>query len=58
MEVESRTRRTRSSPFNMQGANQSKSTSPSSLRDADFDCKYSEHVSLTNLALFILKKFF
>jgi len=42
----------------MQEANQPKSTGPSSLGDADFNCKYSEHVSLINLALFILKKFF
>jgi hypothetical protein len=38
LEVESRTRRTRSSPFNMQGANQPKSTGPSSLGDANFYC--------------------
>jgi hypothetical protein len=42
----------------MQGANQQKSTGPSSLGEADYDCKYSKHVSLINLALFILKKFF
>jgi hypothetical protein len=42
----------------MQGANQPMSTGPSSLGEADFDCKYLEHVSLINLALFILKKIF
>jgi hypothetical protein len=55
LEVESRTRRTRSQPFNMQV---SKSTGPSSLGEADFNCKYSKHVSLNYLALFILKKIF
>jgi hypothetical protein len=39
----------------MQGENQSKSTSPSSLEEADFDCKYSKHVSLNYLSLFILE---
>jgi len=41
----------------MQEANQPKSTRPSSLEEADFDCKYPDHVSLITLALFILKKF-
>jgi hypothetical protein len=36
----------------------SKSTGPSSPGEADFDCKYFVHVSLNNLALFILKKIF
>jgi hypothetical protein len=58
LEVESRTQRTRSSPFNMQGVNQPKSTGPSNLGEADFNCKYPKHVSLINLALFILKKLF
>jgi hypothetical protein len=58
LEIESRTRRTHFSSFNMKGANQSKSTSPSSIGEADFDCKYPEYVSLINLTLFILKKFF
>jgi hypothetical protein len=40
LEVESRTRRTCSSPFNMQLANQPKSTGPINLGDANFDCKY------------------
>jgi len=44
--------------FNMQWANQPKSIGPSNLGEADFDCKYPKHVSLINLALFILKKFF
>jgi len=44
--------------INMQWANQTKSTGSSSLGNADFDCKYSEHVSLINLALFILNFFF
>jgi len=30
----------------------------SSLGETDFHCKYSEHVNLNNLALFILKNFF
>jgi hypothetical protein len=58
MEVESRARRIRSSPFNLQGANQPKSSGPSSLGEADFDCKYHKHISLINLALFILKENF
>jgi len=41
-----------------EGANQPKSTGPRSLEEADFDCKYPKYVSLINLALFILKKFF
>jgi hypothetical protein len=56
MEVESRTRRTHSSLFNMQGANQPKSVGLNSLGDADFNHQYLEYVSLINLALFILKK--
>jgi len=42
----------------MQGANKSKSTGPSRLGEADFDCKYPENVSLINLSLFILKNFY
>jgi hypothetical protein len=42
----------------MREANQPKLTEPSSLGEADFDCKYHEHVSLINLALFILNNFF
>jgi hypothetical protein len=58
LEVESRTRKTSFSPFNMQGANQPKSTDPSSFGEANFDCKHPEHVNLIKLTLFILKKFF
>jgi hypothetical protein len=42
----------------MQEANQPKSIGPNSLGDADFNYKYPEHVSLINIALFILKKYF
>jgi hypothetical protein len=42
----------------MQGANQPNSTGPISLGEADFDYKYPKHVSLINLSLFILKKYF
>jgi hypothetical protein len=41
----------------MQVANQPKSIGPSSLGEANFDYKYPKHVSLINLALFILKNF-
>jgi hypothetical protein len=41
----------------MQVANQPKSIGPSSLGEANFDYKYPEHVSLINLAFFILKNF-
>jgi hypothetical protein len=37
----------------MQWANQRKSTGPSSPGEANFDCKYPNHVSLINLVLFI-----
>jgi hypothetical protein len=40
----------------MQGESQPKSNSPKCLGDAEFDCKYPEHVYLFYLALFILKK--
>jgi hypothetical protein len=55
---QSRTQRPRSSPFNLQGVNQPKSIGSSSLGEANLDCKYLEHVSLINLAFFILKKKF
>jgi hypothetical protein len=42
----------------MQEADQPKSIGPNSLEDADFDYKYPEYVSLINIALFILKKYF
>jgi hypothetical protein len=48
----------RFSSFNMQGVDQPKSIDPSSLGDANFDYKCLEHVSLINIALFILKKYF
>jgi hypothetical protein len=44
LEVGSRTRRTCSSFFNMQGITQPKSNSLKSLGDAEFDCKYPELV--------------
>jgi hypothetical protein len=42
----------------MQGATQPKSNNPNCLGKAKFDCKYTEHVHLIDLASFILKKFF
>jgi hypothetical protein len=42
LEVESRTRRTCTSSFKMQGATQPKSNGPKSLGDVEFDCKYPE----------------
>jgi hypothetical protein len=42
----------------MQRATQPKSDSPKCIREAEFDCKYSEHVYLFYLALFILKQNF
>jgi hypothetical protein len=42
----------------MQGANQPKSTGLSSLGEADFDCKYHEHVSLIKSSLVYLEEIF